>query len=1100
MKTKYLLSIAVILAGLGGGAGAQVIPNPIPERVMGRMPGTPFVLPEAKSTGPNLVEGRELWEPQGVALDTSLDPPAVYVADTRNHRVLAWRDAQTFWNGAFADRVLGQKDLYSTNALAPTAAMPGGLTTPVSVAVDAQGRVFVLDAGNNRIVGFRSAFAEEAAGKVEVIIGQSARLGRCANQDVAANNTCVTAANSASAPTATKLRLSASYLGGTLGSSLTMDGEGNLWVADAGNHRVLRYGAEAVSGESNITAGGSISPVISANLVVGQPDFTTATPNLGRLNTPANQLPDRVKKELVRFPAALTVDEGGNLYVADDLGRVLYYPAPVHDGQVAQRILGMVVVQPGDPAPNPVNELAFGTRLVNNIYSGGPRGLFSISGHLFVVDTYNSRIVYFDKPENWSGEATLFSPRMQGVWGQDDLYSGLPNIHPFREPTARTFNNPSSAVFANNEVWVADSVNNRVLAFPNLLEAGPAAEARGVLGQEGFEFRAANFIQGREFATGSLRITAGTQVTDLPIAPHVAIDYSSDPPRMYVADPGNNRVLGFRDARAVKPGDFADVVIGQVDFYRRLTNSPFNDPAQPTEFGLQLPSAVAVDPEGNLWVSDMGNGRVLRFPRPFDDPENRWQQADLVIGQPSTDTRPNADPEQSRLLRPISMAFTGQGQLLVADVIHSRVLRFDPPFFNGMDASVVIGQQDFTSAATGNGASQLALPYSIALDSDDRLYVADAGNSRVMIFDRVSGQVNNGPVAPLQIGSLRIGTSNVQIQPVALAVDQVTGRIWLVDARNNRVRRLANFFSLFSQIQITEEVSFAPLLPVSPYQIALAAGGNLLLTGLDSSITRHVPGIFSESASGQLLFGSTNWASGFFSVTPGGIATMRVPGVEFSDSLIEHTGAQAPLEMNDLEVLVNGRPAPMLRMNNNEIRFILPWETPTEAVAEFRVRRISTDETVAYQFQTVDPTSPAFITVGNYSIGTTPARQIRAKNQNGTDNTSTSPASVGSEVTLYLTGYGILENPPADGVAEERNLPIDGTLIVGGPEPQVLSSTLDPAEPGVWRLRIRLPANLFGVQAQGYAVPVVLLHRSRANNRDPLTGAAAYLTTIAIRQ
>ena len=512
------------------------------------------------------------------------------------------------------------------------------------------------------------------------------------------------------------------------------------------------------------------------------------------------------------------------------------------------------------------------------------------------------------------------------------------------------------------------------------------------------------------------------------------------------------------------------------------------------------PSAVAVDGEGNVWVSDLGNGRVVRFPRPFDDPENRWQKVDLVIGQPSADTRPSAEPERGRLLRPISIAFTGQGQLLVSDLIHNRVLRFDPPFFTGMDASVVIGQQDYNSASAGNSASQLALPYSIALDSDDRLYVADAGNSRIMIFDRVSGQVNNGPVAPLQIGSLRIGNSNVAIQPVAVAVDQVTGRIWMVDARNNRVRRLANFFSLFSQIQITEEISFTPVLPAPAYQLVLAAGGNLILTGLDNSITVHVPGIFAEAPNGALLFGSVNWASGFFSVTPGGIATLRVPGVVLSADPIEHTGAQAPLESNDLEVLVNGRPSPILRISNNEIRFIVPWETPTEKAAEFRIRRISTDETVAYQFQVVDPASPAFITVGNYSIGSTPARQIRAKNQNGTDNTSTSPAGVGSEVTLYLTGYGLLENPPADGVAEERSLPIDGTLIVGGPEPQILSTALDPAEPGVWRIRIKLPDNLFGSAAQGYAVPVVLLHRSRASNRDPLTGQAAFLTTIAIRQ
>ena len=103
-------------------------------------------------------------------------------------------------------------------------------------------------------------------------------------------------------------------------------------------------------------------------------------------------------------------------------------------------------------------------------------------------------------------------------------------------------------------------------------------------------------------------------------------------------------------------------------------------------------------------------------------------------------------------------------------------------------------------------------------------------------------------------------------------------------------------------------------------------------------------------------------------------------------------------------------------------------------------------------------------------------------------------------MTLFLTGGGPLEPPPPDGEAAERTVPIDGTLIVGGREAQVLSSSLDPNEPGVWRIRAKLPDNLFGAAAQSFAVPVVLIHKSRPNNRDPLTGNVAFTTTLAIRQ
>jgi len=42
------------------------------------------------------VEGREFYSPQGIAVDNSATPPIVYVADTGNNRVLAWKNAASF--------------------------------------------------------------------------------------------------------------------------------------------------------------------------------------------------------------------------------------------------------------------------------------------------------------------------------------------------------------------------------------------------------------------------------------------------------------------------------------------------------------------------------------------------------------------------------------------------------------------------------------------------------------------------------------------------------------------------------------------------------------------------------------------------------------------------------------------------------------------------------------------------------------------------------------------------------------------------------------------------------------------------------------------
>src|SRR5439155_18362579 len=51
------------------------------------------------SCGPNLVDASGMYSPYSVALDSSVTPNRVYVADEQNHRVLGWPDVTAFANG-----------------------------------------------------------------------------------------------------------------------------------------------------------------------------------------------------------------------------------------------------------------------------------------------------------------------------------------------------------------------------------------------------------------------------------------------------------------------------------------------------------------------------------------------------------------------------------------------------------------------------------------------------------------------------------------------------------------------------------------------------------------------------------------------------------------------------------------------------------------------------------------------------------------------------------------------------------------------------------------------------------------------------------------
>src|SRR5580698_2046836 len=123
---------------------------------------------------PNLVEGREFLSPQGIVVDPNANPPAVYVADSGNNRVLGFHNAQGFSNGQKADIVIGQPDFVTTLPQGPgRTSMTTGLTAPSGLALDAAGNLYVVDAGNNRIMRFPQPFAQQGQPLPDLVIGQT---------------------------------------------------------------------------------------------------------------------------------------------------------------------------------------------------------------------------------------------------------------------------------------------------------------------------------------------------------------------------------------------------------------------------------------------------------------------------------------------------------------------------------------------------------------------------------------------------------------------------------------------------------------------------------------------------------------------------------------------------------------------------------------------------------------------------------------------------------------------------------------------------------------------------------------------------------------
>jgi uncharacterized protein (TIGR03437 family) len=1032
---------------------AQTQYNTTPSRAFGQ----PRLSPVA-SGNPNLVEGRELYLPQSIAFDKSSN--IVYVADTVNNRVLAWQNASAVTKGNMADRrVIGQIDRFSTKAGGPSTAQTTGLNSPDAIAVDSSGNLYVADAGNNRILRFPKPFSQTSdLITPDLVIGQRTfSSGNSANEG-------------AGVPSAKTLAFASGNLYST---TLAFDAQGNLWVADPLNNRVLRFPAAAL-------AAATVEP--AADFVLGQTTFdTSAVPQTAN---------SRLNKNTLVQPSGLAFAESGDLYVSDGLSRVLYFKAPIATpGQQATRLLGITTPTAADPNPRALNgcpstppqpcESSLGAAVNGGITP--PQGVAVLANSVYVADTGNNRVVKYDTPDKWTPECvftagtssivctsgTTISPAGLQFIGQVNGQSIKPNQGV--QPGPGTVARPVALSFLNTDLWVADAANNRVTVWPQSGGTYPAATK--VLGQLDFSFNAPNLIEGRELFLYDPATHAASG--------GVAVDKVSDPPHLYIADTLNNRVLGFRDARKVKPGDGADIVIGQPDPYSSSPNYLTHDASVPTDSTLFNPVGLLVDPAtGDLLVADSGNGRVIRFTRPFD--QNGSYHANLVLGQAGFSTHV-VDPSSSTMRSPTGLALTTAGHLLVSDAALNRVLLFKKPaggdFSLGQRADAVIGQPDFFSVSSGTTANRFNTPSGIATDSSDRLYVADSGNNRVAIFSSVVA----AGVDPAARFSPAIG------QPLAIAVSS-TGEVWVTDVSSGRMLRFPIFEDWFatnqsiSQIQIAKTLD--PNYPSFPVAIALDANDNPVIAESNNRVSMYfIQAAFSNAAS-YVTRG----------LTPGMLAYLYRRGPTFAPpGTALAAAAPLPATLGDYQVFVNGLQAPMFQVLPDRATFQVPWNLPVSGDADVQLVRVSTGEVLTDATFPLHSADPAMFTSNAQGFG-----QLAVTNQDGSVNTSSNPAARGSVISLYGTGIGPIPTAPADGQSAGGTAPAAGlprvSMNPGGllPDANVLYFGLVNWFPGVFQLNIKIPDAV----PPGAAVAVAFSWQDYFSNDGP-TGRLT--TTIAVK-
>jgi uncharacterized protein (TIGR03437 family) len=156
---------------------------------------------------------------------------------------------------------------------------------------------------------------------------------------------------------------------------------------------------------------------------------------------------------------------------------------------------------------------------------------------------------------------------------------------------------------------------------------------------------------------------------------------------------------------------------------------------------------------------------------------------------------------------------------------------------------------------------------------------------------------------------------------------------------------------------------------------------------------------------------------------PGEIVTLTGFGIGPEVGIVSQLDAQnqVPLELAGVQVLFDGQPAPLLYVQSQQINAVTPSGLSAEA---------STNISVIYNGSPVGPvTVPVnFAVPGIFRLQPGVSSQAAALNQDGTLNGPLNPASPGSVVTVWGSGFGPTSPTCASG---GLNLPIAANLAPG---------------------------------------------------------------------
>jgi sugar lactone lactonase YvrE len=527
--------------------------------------------------------------PNGVVVDASGN---LFIADQNNCRI-----RKVNINGIITTVAGNGNPTYSGDGGSATNA---ALYFPAGVAVDGSGNVFIADSDNNRLRkvsangiittvagnGTRS-FSGDGGAATNATLSEPTGIGadasgnlfltdwlNCRVRKINANGTIVTVAGSAS--------MGFSGDGGAATNAalyspngVAVDSNGNLFIADSDNNRIRKVNANGiittVAGNGNASFAGDGGAATNASL-----NFPYAI----ALDTNANLfIADYVGKRICKVNAGgvLTTVAGGGTYSGDG-GAALNAALSDPSGVAVDNTGNLFIADPGANRIRKVNTNGIISTVAGNGTAsfsgdGGPSTNATVAdpfgiaidggGNLFISDTSNNRV----RKANSSGTITTFAGNGTASFSGDG----------FAATNAALYNPNAVTKDASGNLFVADLNNHRVrkVATNGIITT--------VAGNGDYSF------YGDNGAATNAALTSPSGV---------AVDASGN---LFIADQNNNRVRKV-DSRGV-----ITTIAGNG------TRTFSGDCQAGTSASLNLPSGLALDAAGNLFIADYYNNRVRRM-------------------------------------------------------------------------------------------------------------------------------------------------------------------------------------------------------------------------------------------------------------------------------------------------------------------------------------------------------------------------------------------------------------------------------------------------------------------------------------------------------